>query len=113
MRHLRKHGKTSAIGSLIAVALLLAARVSGAAETNDLCGGDWYGLLDVTVDDHEITLNMHRLDGGRCVGTLQIPDRDVLDAPLSDTQFDGEKISFTVRSLGQVVPFVASLSADG
>ncbi|HYM34530.1 MAG TPA: hypothetical protein VET48_03990, partial [Steroidobacteraceae bacterium] len=98
--------------SLIIVTSVMSALNSptSAANDSDVCDGEWHGFIDVSTSDIAFTINLRRIEDGRCAGTISIPDQDLIDAALQEVIIENNAVSFVALSHGKALNFRAILA---
>jgi hypothetical protein len=73
--------------------------------SGDVCSGQWRGYIDASVTEFALTVSLRRSETNQCTGTINIPERDILDVPLRDLKIEDGVVSFSTLARGAVLVF--------
>jgi hypothetical protein len=76
----------------------------------DAIKGGWLGTVTAGGSPVNVVFTFSKNDKGELVGTFGIPDQGLVDAPVTDLEFDGSKLSLLVPRLQ--AGFAASFAAN-
>jgi hypothetical protein len=80
------------------------------AQSKPAGSGHWEGTMSPPGMSASFSVDLAKNDKGIWIGDMDIPDRNMKDAPLSKIAVDGAKVTF---ALGTGISFAADLAPDG
>jgi hypothetical protein len=95
---------------MLSASVLAFSWMSAAQQSID---GTWEGVASSDPNETVSFSIVFKTEGGTLKGTIDIPDLGVAGLALSDLNFDGKTLSFTVPLPDGAIPCGAKLNEDG
>ncbi len=95
------------------LALLALSSALALPQSKPVGAGHWEGAIQTPGGDLAVIIDLGQNDKSEWIGDIDIPDRNMKDAPLANIKVDGAKVTFALAGAATAPAFSGEIAPDG